>query len=69
MQDVSIHLRGVGIIGCLDSLLQDCSANAGEGVCNDCRGYEMIWMQDEHVVFIVDDAVSCFVELAENMDI
>lgn len=69
MEDISKNLRLSKFSNNLDAVLQDSSPLAAHRVGYNRRRNEVIGMEDNHVVRIVDDALSGCVEFANQVDI
>lgn len=69
MKDVTVDLGLVGFVRCFNAVLQDRSTSARKGVCHHSRRYEVVRMQDEHVVGIIDDALTCTIEVPNQMNV
>ena len=69
MKHVTIDLRPVGLVCRFDPVLEHGSTSARKGICHDSCRYQVVWMQDEHIVVIVDDALTSTVEVSNQMDV
>lgn len=63
------HRRFVRIACSLDTVLQNSLAHTTKRI-SDCRsGDEMVWMEDDHVVIVVNCALTARSEVTDDMDV
>lgn len=53
----------------LDTILQDCASQTAERVSDNRGRYQMVGMKNEHIVKIINDALSALGELTDDMNI
>lgn len=68
VENVSVDLGRVRGARRLDSVLQHSAPRAGERVCHDGGGYEMVWVEDQEVFGVVDHALAELVEATQDVD-
>jgi len=69
VQDCPVHKRRRGFARRLDAVLQHGTTHATKRICHDRGRNQLIWVQDEEILGIVDDALALEREVADDMHV